>query len=78
MKNRLRAARAAYGRRGTTQLQTAKVTRIPKGRYWEIENGHTDPTREEQERLARYLRTTLEDLFPGQPPLPPVVAEAQV
>lgn len=60
--NRLRVLRAE---RRINQLDTAAKAKIVMGRYWKIENGYTEPTEDERVRLARALRTSIEELFPS-------------
>jgi transcriptional regulator with XRE-family HTH domain len=60
--NRLRVLRAEYRK---TQRETATKAKVGPYRYWQIENGYTDPTPEERAALARFFRVPVDAVFPG-------------
>lgn len=51
--NRLRVLRAEHD---ITQMEIAKRTGIQVSRYWRIEHGYEQPTRDELEKLAQALQ----------------------
>ena len=61
-RNCLRVARAE---RRITQLDLAHRIGINPGRYWKIENGYVEPTSQERSALARALKKSVAELFPG-------------
>jgi transcriptional regulator with XRE-family HTH domain len=65
MDNTLRLSRAGKGKRGVTQLDVAKATKIERNKYWRIEMGYQDPTPAEIRALARYFRCSASILFPS-------------
>lgn len=60
--NRLRVFRAE---RRWSQMELGRRTRISPNRIWRFENGYAEPTPDEQDRLAKTLRVTVQDVFPG-------------
>lgn len=64
--NRLHVVRAE---RRITQTDLARKIKMGRYRYWQIENRYITPTPEEKERLATALKVTVEDIFPGSPPV---------
>ena len=63
--NRLRVFRAE---RRWTQWEVARRARIPKYRYWAIENEQTEPTVAERRRLARVLGADPTAIWPVPSP----------
>lgn len=59
--HRLRVLRAEHD---LSQMEVAAHLGCGHHRYWRIENGFQEPTPIEQAKLARLLRTTVEDIFP--------------
>ena len=53
--NRLRVIRAE---RGISQLDLALKIGLSPNRYWRIENGYTQPTQRELDRLAASLKVS--------------------
>lgn len=64
MENTLRARRAALGK-SFTQERVAKKVGFDHTKLSRIENGLIDPTRDEIKALAKALKTTPAELFPG-------------
>jgi len=60
--NRLRVARAE---RRITQRDLARQSGVSESRLWKIENGYLDGTPDERAKLARVLRVSDGELFPG-------------
>jgi transcriptional regulator with XRE-family HTH domain len=50
--------------RNLTQVLLARKTRINQTRISFFENGLAEPSSEERDRLARALKTTIQELFP--------------
>lgn len=69
MTNTLRVLRAM---KRLPQWKVARRSRIGFNRYWRIENGHTEPTEQEQAKLASVFRVTVPEAFPPKvpPPIP--------
>jgi len=66
MENTLRVRRAE---RHVSQLEVAQAltkrgVKISQSRYWQIENGHVEPTEEEQDALAEFFGTQRHVVFP--------------
>lgn len=47
-----------------SQIDTAMAAKIPEGRYWRIENGYLEPTREERAAIAAALDVSEAEAFP--------------
>lgn len=47
-----------------TQQEVAFACDIHLNRYWRIEHGFIDPTEDEQELIAKALKTTVAEAFP--------------
>ncbi len=62
--NTLRLHRAAKGDKGVTQFDVSHALDMHRDRYWRIEQGHTEPTLEEQEAFAAYFAVKVSTLFP--------------
>jgi transcriptional regulator with XRE-family HTH domain len=60
-RNRLRVMRAE---KRITQIDAAAKAGIGVTRFWRIENGYTDPTPGERERIAKALRVSSSEVFP--------------
>ena len=63
--NRLRVFRAEQR---MTQFALSRKSRINPTRISFIENGHVEPTLDEQERIARALKAPVGDVFPAYAP----------
>jgi len=63
--NRLRVCRAE---RRISQMALAQRARVSRDRIWRFENGYAEATADERERLAKALRVTVEEVFPGAVP----------
>lgn len=61
MENTLRVERA---RRCWSQKRLAVAAGIGFDRYFRIEKGYTEPTREEQDAIARALALEVAEVFP--------------
>ena len=65
-RNRLRVLRAE---RRWNQLNTAKRAQFSQTKYWRIENGYTEASPQERQRLARIFKVSVDEVFP-----PPVLS----
>lgn len=61
MTNRLRVARAE---RGVNQEQVASAIGVYRDRYFRIEKGYAEPTKDEQAQLAEFFGMPVKKLFP--------------
>jgi len=61
--NRLRVLRAE---RRLSQMEAAEASGISHNRYWRIENGWTEPTKEERRSLAKIFDVPVSAVFPSE------------
>lgn len=60
--NRLRVLRAD---RRLSQMDTAADAGISITRYWKIENGYVEPTKDERDALVKVFQVSVNDIFPS-------------